>query len=237
MKKILTILFLIMLIISFFQITSMYALYKERLQGEYNTLLGAWKIKINEKDVTTTEQVETFTISATDQLGYVKSSYIQAGKIAPEGQAFFNIEIDPTNTDVSIIYEIEIDETAMSQTNTGIQLENALELVRGENYFGQGDDGQTNRTENDLAYKEDDKNIYTSVIPIEKIKQNYKNYVTVYFKWKNVTQTTGEGQNQVVTEPNNTLDTQLGTTENSTLQIPIRVTLKQYTGELIGNGS
>ena len=35
MKKLLTILVLITLIISFFQITSMYALYKEQLQGEY----------------------------------------------------------------------------------------------------------------------------------------------------------------------------------------------------------
>ena len=38
MKKLLTILLLIMLIISFFQIANMYALYKEELQGEYTNL-------------------------------------------------------------------------------------------------------------------------------------------------------------------------------------------------------
>ena len=40
MKKLLTILLLIMLIISFFQIANMYALYKEQLQGDYKNLLG-----------------------------------------------------------------------------------------------------------------------------------------------------------------------------------------------------
>ena len=80
MKKLLTILVLIMLIISFFQITRMYALYKEQIQGEYNTLLGAWEIKVNETDVTTSGQVVTFTI-ANNQLGYVDSEYIQAGRL------------------------------------------------------------------------------------------------------------------------------------------------------------
>ena len=36
MKKILTILLLIMLIISLFQITNMYALYKEKIEGNYS---------------------------------------------------------------------------------------------------------------------------------------------------------------------------------------------------------
>ena len=63
MKKLLTILLLIMLIISLFKISSMYALYKEKIQGEYSTLLGAWTIKVNETDITSSGQVETFTIS------------------------------------------------------------------------------------------------------------------------------------------------------------------------------
>lgn len=220
MKKLLTILVLIMLIISFFQITSMYALYKEQIQGEYNTLLGAWEIKVNEKDITTSGQVETFTI-ADDQLGYVTSDYIQAGKIAPGGQAYFDIVIDPSNTDVSIVYTIDIDTDATSSTNTDLELVNAIELVKCENYFGQGDDGQTNKTTSDTSYK--DGNSYTSIIPINMITQGYKNYVRVYFEWK--------------AEVNNEEDTALGETQNSKLTIPLKINLKQYTGEVIGNES
>ena len=244
MKKLLTILVLIMLIISFFQITSMYALYKEQLQGEYNTLLGAWEIKVNGTDVTTSGQVETFTISEDSQLEYLSSEYIQAGKIAPNGQAYFDIVIDPSNTDVSIVYEIDIDTKAISSTNTDVELVDAIEFVSGENYFErQSEDGETEQATNDISYK--DGNTYTSVIPIDKITQGYKNYIRLYFRWKNVTETVSEtvvedGEEKVVetqVEVNNEEDTILGTTEGSKLTIPLQINLKQYTGEVIGNGS
>ena len=226
MKKLLTILVLIMLIISFFQITRMYALYKEQIQDEYNTLLGAWEIKVNETDVTTSGQVVTFTI-ANNQLGYVDSEYIQAGKIAPNGQAYFDIVIDPSNTDVSIVYTIDIDTKAISSTNADIELIDAVEFISGENYFGQGDDGQTNKTPN-VTFAQNG-NTYTSVIPIDMITQGYKNYIRLYFKWKNVT--------GVDTEPNNALDTTLGETDGGKITIPLEINLRQYTGEGIGDGS
>lgn len=254
MKKLLTILVLIMLIISFFQITSMYALYKEQIQGEYSTLLGAWEIKVNETDVTTSGQVETFTI-ANNQLGYVDSEYIQAGKIAPNGQAYFDIVIDPSNTDVSVIYTIDIDTKALSSTNTDIELVDAIEFISGENYFArQTEEGETEQATNDISYK--DGNTYTSVIPIDKINEGYKNYIRLYFKWSNVTKTEIVDETEgttVTTEPNNELDTALGETQievetevdgetvtetkGATISIPIQINLKQYTGEVIGSGT
>lgn len=235
MKKLLTILVLIMLIISFFQITSMYALYKEQIQGEYNTLLGAWKIKVNETDITTSGQVETFTI-ANNQLGYLSSEYIQAGKIAPNGQGYFDIVIDPTNTDVSIIYEIDIDTDAISSTNTDLEFANAIEFVSGENHFEKVDEsGQVVQETNDIFYENG--NTYTSLIPIDKINEGYKNYIRLYFKWKNVTETVVVDEVETTTESNNEQDTELGASENSKLTIPLQINLKQYTGEVIGNGS
>lgn len=234
MKKLLTILVLIMLIISFFQITSMYALYKEQIQGEYNTLLGAWTIKVNETDITTSGQVENFTI-ADDQLVYIDSEYIQAGKIAPNGQAYFDIVIDPSKTDVSIIYTINIDTKAISSTNTDIELIDAIELISGENYFGQGDDGQTNKTMNEISIQNG--NTYTSIIPVVKINEGYKNYIRLYLKWKNVTETQidQETSEETIIESNNELDTELGETEGAKFTIPLEINLKQYTGEVIGN--
>jgi len=228
MKKLLTILVLIMLIISFFQITSMYALYKERIQGEYSTLLGVWAIKVNGSDISSGGQDLTFTISD-DQLQYVNSQYIEAGKIAPNGQAYFDIVIDPSTiytdaedtehtvyNDVSIIYKIDVnsitDETAPA----------TIELISVENYFGQGTDGQTNKTTNNDVYK--DGNSYTSIIPVNLITQGYKNYVRLYFKWINV-------------EDNNTTDSALAENVGATLGIPLQINLKQYTGEGLGDGS
>lgn len=219
MKKLLTILVLIMLIISFFQITNMYALYKEEMENENNMLLGAWHIKVNDSEVTSGGQAATFTI-ASNQLEDVKSEHIQAGKIAPGGQAYFDIVIDPSETDVSVVYTINIDTKVASNTNPDIVLTDAIEIVSAENYFAQGADGKTNKTPNEVFNAKD--GTYTSVMPVNMITQGYKNYVRVYFKWKNV-------------ETNNELDTTLGETENAKLTIPLKITLKQYTGEDISN--
>ena len=210
MKKLLTILVLIMLIISFFQITSMYALYKEQLQGEYNTLLGAWDIKVNTKDITTSGQIETFTIS-NDQLGYASSEAIQAGKIAPGGQAYFDIVIDPAETDVSIVYQVNLE---------SIDIANAqIKLLSVDNYFKK--DGETD-VENIQVYQ--DGNLYTAVIPIDKINNEFDNYIRLNFEWVNE-------------EVNNEADSTLAGTLNAKFAIPLEINLKQYTGEVISNAS
>lgn len=157
------------------------------------------------------EQTATFTI-AEDQLGYVESEYIKNGKIAPGGQAYFDIVIDPAKTDVSIIYKIE--------TTTNEKIPAKFEITNAESYFKK--DGETGQITNDTKYIGE--NSYTSVIPVTKINEGYKNYIRLYFKWVNV-------------EANNETDSALAEIENAKLSVPLKITLKQYTGEVIGNGT
>lgn len=222
MKKLLTILVLIMLIISFFQITSMYALYREQLYGEYSSLLGAWEIKVNGTDITTSGQVEEFAISDS-QLGYITSDYIQAGKIAPDGQAYFDIVIDPSNTDVSIVYQIDVGTTAIGSNGEPASIAN-IQLVSASNNFklDPADENETATTNQQTDYMNG--NSYTGIIHIDDILAGYKNCVRLQFKWVNV-------------EANNTTDETLGETENATIAVPVQINLKQYTGEVIGNGT
>ena len=214
MKKLLTILVLIMLIISFYQITSMYALYREELDGDYNTLLGIWSIKVNETDITSGGQNIEFEI-ADDQLNYVENQYIQAGKIAPDGEAYFDIKIDPTNTDVSIIYTIDDKSDVVSNVN--------IELLRAENYFkldDQVDEGTGQIIESEQITNNDvlqQGNIYTGVIPIERIVEGHKNYIRLYFKWVNV-------------DENSETDSAIGESETPKITVPVEINLKQYTG-------
>ena len=189
MKKLLTILFLIMLIISFFQITSMYALYREQLESDYSALLGVWSIKVNEADISSGEQNLVFNIGD-DQLQYADSEYIQAGKIAPGGRAYFDIVIDPTNTDVAIVYQLNLEH---------IDIPNAqMSLIGVENYFKK--DGQTDIV-NTEVYQ--DGNLYRAVMPVDKIVQGYKNHLKLNFKWVNE-------------DTNSTTDSILADIENAT---------------------
>ena len=82
MKKLLTVLVLIMLIISLFQIANMYALYKDQIQGDYTNLLGIWAIKVNGVDISSGDENLTFTMTD-ENLTYLDSVHVKSQKIAP----------------------------------------------------------------------------------------------------------------------------------------------------------
>ena len=209
MKKLLTILVLIMLIISFFQIANMYALYKEELQGNYNTLLGVWAIKVNGVDISSGGQKLTFTMTE-DNLQYMESANVIDNKMAPGRQACFEIIIDPTNTDVSILYTLNIKLSEIAEAK--------MTLVRVENYFQKQD--STEQVTNETVYTGEES--HKAVIPIGKINEQYMNHIKLYFEWTNV-------------EANNESDSALGTTESAKISVPLEINLKQYTGEMIGD--
>ena len=211
MKKLLTILVLIMLIISLFQIANMYALYKAQIQGEYTNLLGIWAIKVNGVDISSGEENLTFTMTE-DNLTYVDSDRVKSQKIAPGSQVYFDIAIDPTNTDVSILYTLNL-KTDNSTTAK-------IKLVKVENYFQKN--GETEIITNEDVFSNNDENQHKAIIPIAKINDKYLNHVKLYFEWVNV-------------EENNATDSILGQTENAKISIPIEINLKQYTGEVIGD--
>lgn len=112
MKKVLTILFILMLIITLVQIRSMYALYKDELSGEYSTSLGKWNVKVNGTDIVSPGNIVSFDM-ADSNVSYETGSYVFDGSnvIAPDTEAFFDILIDTQGSEVAVKYEIEIGET------------------------------------------------------------------------------------------------------------------------------
>ena len=126
MKKILSILLVIMLIITFVQIRNMYALYKDELSGEYETSLGKWNVKVNGTDIVSPGNVVQFNMSDKNVRYDEESGYILAGSnvIAPGTEAFFDILIDTQGTEVAVKYNIEVGETV-------------VDAVSGETLIGQ----------------------------------------------------------------------------------------------------
>ena len=120
--------------------------------------------------------------------------------------------MDPTNTDVSVLYTLNIKLDAVTTAK--------LKLVNVENYFQK--EGETEQVTNEDVYTENEANTHEAVIPLEKINDKYLNYIRLYFEWENV-------------EENNESDSELGQTENAKINIPLEINLKQYTGEVIGN--
>ena len=203
MKKLLTVLVLIMLIISLFQIANMYALYKDQLQGDYASLLGIWSIKVNGVDISTGEDNRTFTMTE-DNLTYIDSEHVKSQKMAPGTQAYFDIAIDPTNTDVSILYTVDVKFDDITYAK--------MKLINVKNYFKKDD--ETEEITNNEVNTELDSHQHKGIIPISKINEKYLNYIRLYFEWENV-------------EANNEKDSELGQTENGKISIPIEINFKQ----------
>lgn len=209
MKKILIILFLIMLIITFYQISSMYAYYLNELEGEYSNLLGVWLIKINEIDITTGENIK---FDITDEYFHqVNSDKVLENKIAPGEEVYCDLLIDSTSTDVSVRYNISLDAEEI-QKNKGIEIKKIESFL-------QKSDG-TGKKENKIV--ETSENIFTGTIPLQEIREGYLNTVRIFIKWENY-------------EENNEQDTEIGMKENSNINIPIQINVSQYTGEEINS--
>lgn len=126
MKKLLSILLVIMLIITFIQIRDMYALYKEDLSGEYSTSLGKWNVKINGINIASPGQVVEFDITDKN-MGYIDGDFKSTGAqvIAPNTEAFFDLLFDTTNTQVAVKYVVEVgkvDSYKIIENSTGLPI-------------------------------------------------------------------------------------------------------------------
>lgn len=109
MKKLLSILFIIMLIITFIQIRNVYALYKDKISEDYLTSVGEWNVKVNGKDIVSPG--ETVEFEMTEQnIKYVDSEFKADGAnvIAPNTEAYFEFLFNTDNTDVAVKYEIQV---------------------------------------------------------------------------------------------------------------------------------
>ena len=147
-----------------------------------------------------------------DNLQYMESTTIKDGKMAPGRQACFEITIDPTNTDVSILYTLNIKLSEIAEAK--------MTLVKVENYFQKQD--ETEQITNEEVYTGEE--LHKAIIPIGKINEKYMNHVKLYFEWTNV-------------EENNESDSILGSTESAKISVPLEINLKQYTGETIDEGT
>ena len=201
MKKIVSIALLIMLIISFYQINSMYALYNTKIENEIEQQIGRFNIKINDN--------ASQEITLTDE--YIKD--------APGKRMYFEIILDPSDTDVSIKYQCMV-ATVVSVDNKNININ--LQGIE-ESYVK--DSGEVlNTTLEQYSYlKEYEKlhsnkdNVYQCIFPLKLINEGWKKSLKIYFNWIN-------------DEEQNENDTQIGTNLDANIEIPVTMTFEQYTG-------
>lgn len=191
-SKILYITCAIMIFVTIYEITNTYGLFESNINMDVDSKLATWNILINDTNI---GKSETFTI---DNFNSEEDSTVASGKIAPGTSGYFNINIDPSTTQVSIRYDLTFDFSKLDNlfTITKVEEKNGYNLIK------------------------TGPNTYSNVITLNEIKENKTNNIRVHIKWDN-------------NEENNDKDTEIGLTENNTLNIPVSITVLQYSGEKI----
>ena len=160
-KKVFIILTLLMTVFTIYQIVNTYALFESRLSGTSQIPVGRWNIDLNGSDITS-GVTQNFLI---DSFNIEQNEYISENKIAPGLSGYFEIEIHPKDTQVSIRYDITIDNSNVA--------EQRIKLV------------SVTETNNTNKIIRTGPNTYTAIIPLENINTTYFDIVKTAFVWEN----------------------------------------------------
>lgn len=153
------IILLIICIVLIYAILSTYATFRSEFSGSMKVDNATWKILVNNTDVSSST-TKKFII---DNINIDKSQGVEEGKLAPGLKGSFNILIDPSDTSVSIMYEIKFDTKNINATN--IKIDEIKETETGNNLI------QT------------DLNTYTGIISLDDIKNKVTNNIQVTLFW------------------------------------------------------
>ena len=150
---------LCIILLLIYGIVRIYALFHSELYAKVQLKNGTWTILVNSTDITKGTDVK-FTI---DNIQIQENEHVKPGKLAPGLIGNFKISINPTDTDVSVRYDINLDKEKL--TNDNMQIKSIKETLLG----------------NELVQVAE--NTYAGVITLEEIKAQKTNEVTVEIEW------------------------------------------------------
>ena len=158
-KKLLWLFMCIIIAVIVYEIIHIYAVFYSEMSGNVQFENGKWNIYVNGTEISTGIET-TFTV---DQISIDESSHVKAGNLAPGLSGNFEIAINPSDTDVSVRYDITLNKENM--TNNNIQIVGIAE------------------TEDNNTLTRTGENTYTGVIPLQKIKNGVTNTIQISIQW------------------------------------------------------
>ena len=167
-KKILILGLLSVLVLFIFGIASTFGLFHSNVDGDVNTDVAKWNILINDTNISD-GVTDKFVIN---DLAYSDTTNKKPGTIAPGTSGTFSLTLDATDTQVSVIYTIEVDDSKFGNE--------MLKIAKVEKVAGSGD------------FQEVTDGVYQGIIPY-----NAKSKVTIDFT---ITWINDEANNEIDSE-------------------------------------
>ncbi len=159
-KRILIMVCIVLACLIIYEIIHIYALFHSEVSGVVQMENGVWKIIVNGTEIST--GVETnFTINTTS---IENNSHVKPGNLAPGLSGSFQIQISPENTDVSVKYDITLNQDSL--TNENIVIKSIEEIEEHNTLIRTGE------------------NTYTGIIPLQDIKNGVTNTIKMEIEWQ-----------------------------------------------------
>ena len=126
-KRIAVLVILSLIFLAVFGAAYTYGLFHSEIGDDLEFDVADWVIKINNTNVTN-GSTQQFTIT---DVHFGGDANVRSGKFAPGTAGYFTLAIDPTGTEVSVRYEIEIHEEEFGNENIKVT---SLQLVSGNTF-------------------------------------------------------------------------------------------------------
>ena len=159
--KSLILLSIILIAIIVYQIIHIYAVFNSEVSGNIEFEKGKLNIFVIWTEISSGIDKE-FVI---DKINVDNVANVKEGKLAPGGTGDFEISINPTNTNVSVRYDISLNQEGL--TNKNIKIKSIEETAEGNSLINTAE------------------NTYTGIMPLEKIQTGVVNNIKVEIEWKN----------------------------------------------------
>lgn len=134
-KRMKQFIFLYSVLVIFFAVYSSLAKYEKKSEGYIKIAVANWKIALNGKELAENNNV------LTDSIVLIPTTYIDAEnplKVMPGQSGYFDIEINPADTEVSFSYQITL-ELANNASSSGFSI-SSYSLDDGTNVYPLPDD-------------------------------------------------------------------------------------------------
>ena len=150
-KKILIILGGLFFLLLCLEVRNTYSLFETNGRAVVDKNLANWQIKVNNTYLNTlSEDNKTFSLGS---ILWDSKNHVKEGKAAPGSVGMFYIEIDPTATEVSFLYEITFDTSSLNNSEFEIS---SVREVNGKQFIRISE------------------NTYVGIVPLSEIKTNTK---------------------------------------------------------------
>lgn len=157
--KVLFLLIMCIFILLIYKIIDIYALFHSNMEGNVRFENGTWNITVNGDDITTGVDAQ-FVI---DQINTTENDYVKPGKLAPGLSGSFEIAINPEDTNVSVRYDITLNQEELGGSN--LTIKSIQEIKKGYELIKTAE------------------NTYTGIIPLEDIKNGVIHKIKMEVEW------------------------------------------------------